>query len=39
LANVACVGGSWMVPKSALEAGDWQTIERLSREALELTRS
>lgn len=39
LANVACVGGSWMVPQSALEAGDWRTIEQLSSEALELTRS
>lgn len=33
LANVICVGGSWMVPKSALAAGDYATVERLAREA------
>lgn len=26
LPNVACVGGSWLVPKSAVEAKDWQAI-------------
>ncbi|MGJ4729310.1 bifunctional 4-hydroxy-2-oxoglutarate aldolase/2-dehydro-3-deoxy-phosphogluconate aldolase [Luteimonas sp. SDU101] len=24
--NVLCVGGSWMVPKSWLDAGDWQKV-------------
>jgi 2-dehydro-3-deoxyphosphogluconate aldolase/(4S)-4-hydroxy-2-oxoglutarate aldolase len=38
LANVACVGGSWMLPKSALEAGDYDTVERLAREAAGLKR-
>jgi 2-dehydro-3-deoxyphosphogluconate aldolase/(4S)-4-hydroxy-2-oxoglutarate aldolase len=33
LGNVLCVGGSWVVPKSALETGDWSTITRLAREA------
>ncbi|MDF1766516.1 MAG: bifunctional 4-hydroxy-2-oxoglutarate aldolase/2-dehydro-3-deoxy-phosphogluconate aldolase [Gammaproteobacteria bacterium] len=37
LPNVACIGGSWMVPQEAIEAGDWSTIERLSREAIALT--
>lgn len=26
LPNVACVGGSWLVPKAAVEAKDWQAI-------------
>jgi 2-dehydro-3-deoxyphosphogluconate aldolase/(4S)-4-hydroxy-2-oxoglutarate aldolase len=33
LGNVACVGGSWMVPAAAIRAGEWATIERLAREA------
>ena len=33
LPNVLCVGGSWMLPKAALAAGDWATVERLAREA------
>ena len=26
LPNVACVGGSWMVPRAWLQAGDWQRV-------------
>ena len=26
LPNVACVGGSWLVPKTAVDAKDWQAI-------------
>lgn len=33
LPNVACVGGSWIVPADALKNKDWSTIERLAREA------
>ncbi|MEO0544284.1 MAG: 2-dehydro-3-deoxy-phosphogluconate aldolase [Pseudomonadota bacterium] len=33
LPNVLCVGGSWVAPKSAVEAGDWATIEALAKEA------
>jgi 2-dehydro-3-deoxyphosphogluconate aldolase/(4S)-4-hydroxy-2-oxoglutarate aldolase len=33
LPNVACVGGSWIVPKDAIEQGDWGRIERLARDA------
>lgn len=33
LANVITVGGSWMVPKKLIEAGDWLGIEALAREA------
>jgi 2-dehydro-3-deoxyphosphogluconate aldolase / (4S)-4-hydroxy-2-oxoglutarate aldolase len=36
LANVVCVGGSWMMPKAALAAGDYATVERLAREAAAL---
>ncbi len=31
--NVACVGGSWMVPTDALRRRDWATIHSLAREA------
>ena len=34
--NVACVGGSWMVPKDAVSAGDWGRVETLAREAAQL---
>ena len=33
LPNVACVGGSWLVPADALAQGDWARIEKLAREA------
>ena len=33
LPNVACIGGSWMLPKDALAKGDYATVEKLAREA------
>jgi 2-dehydro-3-deoxyphosphogluconate aldolase / (4S)-4-hydroxy-2-oxoglutarate aldolase len=33
LPNVLCVGGSWMVPKSAIATGDYAAVEQLAREA------
>jgi len=39
LPNVACVGGSWMLPQEAIARGDWARIERLAREAAALRRS
>lgn len=36
LSNVACVGGSWLVPADALAQGDWARIEQLAREASQL---
>ncbi len=36
LSNVACVGGSWLVPADALAKGDWARIEQLAREACQL---
>ncbi len=38
LANVACVGGSWLTPADALAAGDWDRIARLAAEARALPR-
>jgi 2-dehydro-3-deoxyphosphogluconate aldolase/(4S)-4-hydroxy-2-oxoglutarate aldolase len=39
LANVICVGGSWVAPAEALAAGDWTTVERLAREAVAIKSS
>ena len=36
LSNVACVGGSWLVPAEALAKCDWARIEMLAREACQL---
>lgn len=33
LANVACVGGSWLAPGAAVKAGDWDAITALAKEA------
>jgi len=38
LPNVACVGGSWMVPADAVKAGDWARIGALAGEAASLKR-
>lgn len=38
LPNVACVGGSWLTPKTALAAGDWEAITALARQAAALNR-
>ncbi|MGZ5907223.1 MAG: bifunctional 4-hydroxy-2-oxoglutarate aldolase/2-dehydro-3-deoxy-phosphogluconate aldolase [Reyranella sp.] len=38
LANVACVGGSWVAPRDAVGAGDWTRIERLAAAAAKLKR-
>lgn len=37
LANVVCVGGAWVAPARAIEAGDWAAITALAREAAALT--
>ena len=36
LANVLCVGGSWVAPADAVRAGDWDRITALAREAAAL---
>ena len=38
LANVACVGGSWVAPRDAVADGDWARIERLAAAASQLKR-
>ena len=38
LPNVACVGGSWMLPREALARGDYGLVEKLAKEAAGLTR-
>ncbi len=36
LANVVCVGGSWVAPAAAVRAGDWSRITELARGAAQL---
>lgn len=36
LPNVACVGGSWMVPAALVRGGEWNRIEQLARDAAAL---
>ena len=36
--NVACVGGSWLTPKEAVDAKDWSRIAALAAEAAALKR-
>ncbi len=38
IANVACVGGSWMVPREAVARCDWLHVERLAAAAAGLKR-
>jgi 2-dehydro-3-deoxyphosphogluconate aldolase/(4S)-4-hydroxy-2-oxoglutarate aldolase len=38
LANILCVGGSWVAPKDAMAAGDWARITALAAEAAALSR-
>ena len=35
LPNVTCVGGSWMVSKTLIEAENWIDVERLSRDCID----
>jgi len=36
LPNVACVGGSWLTPKAAVQAGEWKQITGLAKRAAQL---
>ena len=38
LANVLCVGGSWVAPAEALAQGNWTRVTALAREAVALKR-
>jgi 2-dehydro-3-deoxyphosphogluconate aldolase/(4S)-4-hydroxy-2-oxoglutarate aldolase len=33
LPNVLCVGGTWIAPKAAIDAGDWDRVRELARQA------
>lgn len=35
LPNVACVGGSWILPKSSIEQGDWAAVTALAKRAVD----
>jgi 2-dehydro-3-deoxyphosphogluconate aldolase/(4S)-4-hydroxy-2-oxoglutarate aldolase len=37
LPNVMTVGGSWMLPKEAIERHDWSQISELARECAKLS--
>ena len=37
LANVICVGGSWIAPAESLASGDWAKVTVLAREASRIT--
>jgi 2-dehydro-3-deoxyphosphogluconate aldolase/(4S)-4-hydroxy-2-oxoglutarate aldolase len=39
LANVVCIGGSWMVPRDQIARGEWEAIARLAAEASAATRA
>ena len=39
LSNVVCVGGSWLVPVSALDSGNWSQITDLALATLTLRQS
>jgi 2-dehydro-3-deoxyphosphogluconate aldolase/(4S)-4-hydroxy-2-oxoglutarate aldolase len=39
LPNVACVGGSWIVPADAIKAGDWARITQLARDTASLKKA
>lgn len=36
LANVGCIGGSWLTPKRAIDDGDWAQITNLAKQAAAL---
>ena len=38
VSEIVCCGGTWIVPKDALAAGDWAAIERLAADAAALVR-
>lgn len=39
LPNVAMVGGSWLTPAAAVQAGDWAQVTRLARQATEAAKA
>jgi 2-dehydro-3-deoxyphosphogluconate aldolase/(4S)-4-hydroxy-2-oxoglutarate aldolase len=39
LKNILCVGGTWITPKAAVTAGEWDKITELARQAAALPRA
>jgi 2-dehydro-3-deoxyphosphogluconate aldolase/(4S)-4-hydroxy-2-oxoglutarate aldolase len=39
LHNVACVGGSWVVPSAAMEQGDWAAVTAVAEQAVQGART
>jgi 2-dehydro-3-deoxyphosphogluconate aldolase/(4S)-4-hydroxy-2-oxoglutarate aldolase len=39
LPNVGCVGGTWLTPSDAVQAGDWDRIRALAADAADLRRN
>ncbi|MCD9031281.1 bifunctional 4-hydroxy-2-oxoglutarate aldolase/2-dehydro-3-deoxy-phosphogluconate aldolase [Luteimonas sp. Y-2-2-4F] len=37
--NVVCIGGSWMLPKAWLEAGDWARVSASTAQAVAIVRA
>ncbi|QDD63591.1 bifunctional 4-hydroxy-2-oxoglutarate aldolase/2-dehydro-3-deoxy-phosphogluconate aldolase [Herbaspirillum seropedicae] len=37
--NVVCVGGSWLTPKAAIDAGDWDKITEIAKAASALKKA
>ena len=37
--EIVCSGGTWIVPKDALKAGDWAAIEKLAADAAAIARN
>ena len=38
VSEIVCCGGTWIVPKDALAAGNWAAIEKLAAEAAAVVR-
>jgi 2-dehydro-3-deoxyphosphogluconate aldolase/(4S)-4-hydroxy-2-oxoglutarate aldolase len=36
--EIVCCGGTWIVPKDAMAAGDWAAIEKLAADAANLVK-
>jgi 2-dehydro-3-deoxyphosphogluconate aldolase/(4S)-4-hydroxy-2-oxoglutarate aldolase len=36
--EIVCCGGTWIVPKDAMAAGDWAAIEKLAADAAKLVK-
>jgi 2-dehydro-3-deoxyphosphogluconate aldolase/(4S)-4-hydroxy-2-oxoglutarate aldolase len=37
--EIICCGGTWIVPKEAIAANDWQAIEKLASDAANIAKA